>query len=164
MKFSAVPFKSSVQSVKETWIDNNQHMNVTYYTLNFDMAVDQFLESEIGIGASYVKESKKGSYALQTQYRYLSEICSGESFQMSVFISDFDQKRLHLMLNMLNTNTGLIIASCETILMNVDLVKRKSCNYPTSALNNIKKLYELAKPLKSRTEMGHPIGLRKKVL
>lgn len=164
MNFSAVPFKSAIQRVDSSWIDYNGHMNVTYYTLSFDKAIDQFFEKDIGIGPSYIKEEKKGSYALQTQYRYLRELCIGDSFQISIFISDYDKKRLHLMLNMLDIDSDSNIASCETILMNVNLAERKSCEYPIFAIERIKKLYELAKPLKLKTEMGHSIGLHKKTI
>ncbi len=164
VNFSAVPFKSTIQRVDDSWIDYNGHMNVTYYTQSFDKAIDQFFEKEIGIGPSYIKEKKKGSYALQTQYRYLRELCVGEEFQISIFISDYDKKRLHMMLTMVDLKNDLSIASCETILMNVNLIERKSCEYPMFALERIKKLYELAKPLKLVTEMGHSIGLSKKAI
>ena len=65
---------------------------------------------------------------------------------------------------MVDLKNDLSIASCETILMNVNLIERKSCEYPMFALERIKKLYELAKPLKLVTEMGHSIGLSKKAI
>ena len=80
-----VPFKSQVRSVEESWIDYNGHMNVTFYTKAFDIAVDEFLESEIGIGPSSVKSTQKGSFALQTQYRYLRELQVNESFFIEFF-------------------------------------------------------------------------------
>ena len=35
-----VPFKSKNRKVLKEWIDNNGHMNVAYYTLAFDEAID----------------------------------------------------------------------------------------------------------------------------
>ena len=52
-------FESNVQSVREDWIDYNGHMNVAYYTLAFDKALDDFLEKNLEIGPTYVKKKKK---------------------------------------------------------------------------------------------------------
>ena len=68
-----VPFKSKDRKVKKSWIDHNGHMNVAYYTFAFDGAIDEFLEQALGIGPSFIREEKKGFYALQTQYRYPQE-------------------------------------------------------------------------------------------
>jgi acyl-CoA thioester hydrolase len=69
-----VPFKSQNRRVQKEWIDYNGHMNVAYYTLAFDEAIDEFLKTEFGIGPSFIKKNEQGSYALQTQYRYLAEL------------------------------------------------------------------------------------------
>ena len=37
----------------------NGHMNVAYYTLAFDKALDDFLENNLEIGPIYVKKEKK---------------------------------------------------------------------------------------------------------
>ena len=43
------PFRSSTQTVEPEWIDYNGHMNVAYYTLAFDRALDELFEA-LGIG------------------------------------------------------------------------------------------------------------------
>jgi acyl-CoA thioester hydrolase len=42
--------------VKPEWIDVNGHMNVAYYVLAFDLAVDALWEG-FGITAEYIKSS-----------------------------------------------------------------------------------------------------------
>ena len=58
-------FQSKIQNVDEDWIDYNGHMNVAYYTLAFDKALDDFLETNLKIGPSFVKKEKQGPYSLQ---------------------------------------------------------------------------------------------------
>ena len=45
----SVPFKMSEQTVKSDWIDYNGHMNVAYYTLAFDLSLDEFFENILGL-------------------------------------------------------------------------------------------------------------------
>ena len=160
--FFLVPFQSKSRKVEESWIDYNGHMNVAYYTMAFDEAIDEFFDKQIGIGPSFRKENDQGSYALQTQYRYLNELLLGSTFMVVIFVADHTAKRMHLMLKMSNTNSSITFATCETILVNVDLKNRKSCNYPEFAQTKIRKLYEAAGNLRSSTELGHPIGLQTK--
>ena len=55
-KNNVVIFQSNVQNVKKEWIDYNGHMNVAYYTLAFDNSLDDFLETILEIGPTFVKK------------------------------------------------------------------------------------------------------------
>ncbi len=158
------PFTSKTQIVQDSWIDYNGHMNVGYYTFAFDTAIDQFLDEMIGIGPKFVETSGQGSYALQSQYRYLQELMLNMQFNISIFIADIDSKRLHLMLDMKALKDPISFATCETVLVNVDLKERKSCDYPEFAQEKLKNLYESSKHIRANTRIGHPIGLAKKSL
>ena len=50
------PFRTKNQTVLAEWIDYNGHMNVAYYTLAFDKALDFFFEDVLDIGPSFVKK------------------------------------------------------------------------------------------------------------
>ena len=69
-KNNVVIFQSNVQNVKKEWIDYNGHMNVAYYTLAFDNSLDNFLETILEIGPTFVKKVKQGPYSLQANYHY----------------------------------------------------------------------------------------------
>ena len=155
-----VPFKSKNRKVEKEWIDHNGHMNVAYYTQAFDEAIDEFLESEVGIGPLFIKKYQQGSYALQTQYRYLAELILQDKFSVTIFVADFTFKRMHLILKMIDPKNQTTYATCETIMVNVDLEKRKSCEYPGFVQIKLKQLYDASKNLRLITTIGHPIGLR----
>ena len=155
-----VPFKSKTRNVQKDWIDYNGHMNVAYYTLAFDEAIEEFLKSEVGVGPSFIKKHQQGSYALQTQYRYLAELILHDKFSVTIFIVDYTLKRMHLILTMIDPNGQKIFATCETIMVNVDLEKRKSCEYPEFVQIKLKQLYDHSEKLRISTTIGHPIGLR----
>lgn len=78
------------------WTDYNGHMNVAYYALAFDRALDQFLVANFGMDDQYVKLVGAGPFALQSAYHYFAELLVGESFIFDFRILDFDEKRIHL--------------------------------------------------------------------
>ena len=51
------PFVSSLMRVEPQWIDYNGHLNMAYYNVLFDRAVDEVYEL-IGIGAEYLEKSQ----------------------------------------------------------------------------------------------------------
>ena len=50
------PFVSSVMRLEPQWIDYNGHLNVAYYNVLFDRAVDELYEL-IGLGPDYLKRT-----------------------------------------------------------------------------------------------------------
>ena len=50
------PFISSVMHIEPQWIDYNGHLNVAYYNVLFDRAVDELYEP-LGLGPDYLKHT-----------------------------------------------------------------------------------------------------------
>ena len=51
------PLPCPEQAVEPTWIDYNGHMNMAYYHVAFDRAVD-FAYDQLGLGAHYVETAQ----------------------------------------------------------------------------------------------------------
>ena len=85
-------FQSKVQNVNKEWIDYNGHMNVAYYTLAFDKALDDFLEKILEIGPTFVEKEKQGPYSLQANYHYLDELRLLDKFFSKIYLIDSDKK------------------------------------------------------------------------
>src|SRR5262249_48743347 len=66
------PFVSSVMRVEPAWIDYNGHLNMAYYNVLFDRAVDEAYEL-LGIGADYVAKRRHSLYTAEVHLRYLRE-------------------------------------------------------------------------------------------
>ena len=67
------PFVSSLMRVEPGWIDYNGHLNMAYYNVLFDRAVDEAFEL-IGCGLNYVKTRKHSCYTAEVHVRYLREL------------------------------------------------------------------------------------------
>src|SRR6202008_825399 len=64
------PFVSSVMKVEPAWIDYNGHLNMAYYNVLFDRAVDEAFEL-LGCGLDYVKTHRHSCFTAETHVRYL---------------------------------------------------------------------------------------------
>ena len=128
------PYKTRNQKVLPEWIDYNGHMNVAYYTLAFDKALDFFFEDVLGIGPSFVEKNNEGPFALKASYNYFSELLEEEIFFVDISILDFDSKRVHLFGEMRKDKSLELSAVFETVLMNMDLSARTVKQYPDRVL------------------------------
>jgi len=160
--FEAAPIRTRTRTVPPEWIDYNGHMNVAYYTLAFDNAVDEVLEERLGIGLTFVREARHGPMALQTQIHYLDELVEGEEFACDFLMVDADPKRIHFFLTMVKAATGTPAATYESLTMNVDLEARRSAPYPDWAQVRIGRLLEAQAGLPRPSQLGNRLGIRRK--
>ncbi|MEM7497116.1 MAG: thioesterase family protein [Pseudomonadota bacterium] len=156
----AAPIRTKTQTVESAWIDYNGHMNVAYYTLAFDRALDDVYEL-MDIGPSAVKSRGQGPMALQTQIHYLAELLEGEAFFCDALLLDCDHKRCHAMLTMIAAEDGRIAATYETLSINVDLSARRSAAYPEAVGAALVRLRDAQSGLARPAQMGRQIGIRR---
>ena len=89
-----VPFLSSVMQIEPQWIDYNGHLNMAYYNVMFDRAIDE-LWLRLGIGPGYMRERQGSTFTAECHVRYLREIHLGDPVQVSILLVGADEKRLH---------------------------------------------------------------------
>jgi acyl-CoA thioesterase FadM len=80
--------------VKPEWIDYNGHMNVAYYVLAFDKALDNFCD-RIDVGAAYVKRTNQSIFTLEMHVHYRQEVLEGDPLRFTFQLLDADEKRMH---------------------------------------------------------------------
>ena len=71
------PFVSSIMKVEPAWIDYNGHLNMAYYNVLFDRAVDEAYEL-IGIGHEYLQRRRHSTFTAEVHVRYLRELHAGD--------------------------------------------------------------------------------------
>jgi acyl-CoA thioester hydrolase len=94
MPLPPAPFLSSVMQIEPQWIDYNGHLNMAYYNVMMDRAIDQ-MWLHLGIGPAYMKERHGSTFTAEAHVRYLREIHLGDPVQISVYLLGHDEKRLH---------------------------------------------------------------------
>ena len=154
--------KLSTQKVKSEWIDYNGHMNVTYYTWAFDVALDEMLTDYLGMGKNHIGENKMGPFALQSQFFYLSELLEGESFYTKIRILDYDKKRIHLYAEIVQEKNDTRSATWEGMSINVNHVSRKPEPYAENIYQKISEFYKITENDPLPEYASKPFGMRRK--
>ncbi len=107
---AAEPFRSSIMQIEPQWIDYNGHLNMAYYNVMFDRAIDQ-MWLQLGIGPGYMKERGGSTFTAECHVRYLREIHLGDPVQVSVWLLEADDKRLHTFQELRHATEGWLSAT-----------------------------------------------------
>src|SRR5207302_2499477 len=86
------PFVSSVMRVEPGWIDYNGHLNMAYYNVLFDRAVDEAFEL-IGIGPAYLAKRRCSTFTAEVHLRYLRELRGSDTVRVTFQLLAYDAKR-----------------------------------------------------------------------
>src|SRR3954467_5915866 len=124
-----VPFLSSIMQVEPQWIDYNGHLNMAYYNVMFDRAIDE-LWVQFGIGQTYMKERHGSTFTAECHVRYLREIHLGDPLQVSILLVGADEKRLHTFEELRHATEGWLSATSENMTVHVDMKTRKTAPFP----------------------------------
>ena len=111
---AAAPFLSSVMQIEPQWIDYNGHLNMAYYNVMFDRAIDE-LWLQLGIGPGYMKERHGSTFTAECHVRYLREIHLGDPVQVSILLVAADEKRLHTFEELRHATEGWLSATSENM-------------------------------------------------
>ena len=118
----------TTQKIIKEWTDYNNHMNLSYYILVFDLGAEVIL-SKFKMGEQSAKTTKKSTMVVETHTTYNNEVKEGD--EVNVFLSHFDhdKKRLHYKLEMYNKNKNILSATTEVLSLYIDLNVRKVAEF-----------------------------------
>ena len=150
----------SGMSVLAEYIDGNGHMNVGYYTLLFDKALDRPWE-RLGIYSELQLKTGISSFTLESHLTYQRELKLGDALRFNLQLLDYDAKRIHYFMRMHHAE-GYLAATCEQISICMDMNARRSTVWSNAALANIAALFERHKGRPRPPEAGRAIGIRRK--
>src|ERR1700675_1820174 len=123
------PFLASVMQIEPQWIDYNGHLNMAYYNVMFDSAIDE-LWLKRGIGPGYMRERKGSPFSAECHVRYLREIHLGDPVQVSILLVGADEKRLHTFEELRHATEGWLSATSENMSIHIDMTARKAAPSP----------------------------------
>lgn len=153
------PIRVAAQEVQPDWIDYNGHMNVGYYGLAFDRAIDQLFDQHIGNGEAYVRAAGQGLYVLQSHIAFLRELMVGQAFQVDFQLIDHDRKRIHFWAEI--QVAGTTCATQEVLAMNVDHTSKRSIAFPDWLQQRLAQLQEDHAVLPRPAGLGASLGIRR---
>jgi len=127
-----VPFASTVMQIEPHWIDYNGHLNMAYYNVMMDRAIDQ-MWLHLGIGPTYMKERYGSTFTAECHVRYLREIHLGDPVQVTVYLLAADEKRIHTFEELRHDTEGWISATSENMTIHIDMNARKAAPFPSDS-------------------------------
>jgi len=133
--FSA-PFVSSLMRVEPQWIDYNGHLNMAYYNVLFDRAVDEAYEL-LGIGIEYLKRYNHSTFTAEAHVRYLRELHEDDPVRVTFQLLDYDSKRIHYFERLLHATENWVSATSENMTLHVDMATKKVAPFPDSVLRTL---------------------------
>jgi acyl-CoA thioester hydrolase len=156
MPLPPAPFLSSVMQIEPQWIDYNGHLNMAYYNVMMDRAIDE-MWLQLGIGPAYMKERHGSTFTAECHVRYLREIHLGDPAQVTVYLLGADEKRIHTFEELRHASEGWISATSENITLHIDMNARKVAPFPTDIQARIRDVVD------SHAGLARPEGIGRKV-
>jgi acyl-CoA thioester hydrolase len=150
------PYLASVMQIDPQWIDYNGHLNMAYYNVMFDRAIDE-LWLKLGIGPGYRNERSGSTFTAECHVRYLREIHLGDPVQVSVLLVNADEKRLHTFEELRHATEGWLSATSENMTIHIDMTARKTAPFPPDIRARIQTL------AKAHSTIECPEGIGRKV-
>lgn len=156
----AAPLSLLSIEVPEAWVDYNGHMNDAAYAIPFSDSVDALMQ-HLGVDAAYREREGFTLYTLESHIRYLREAHQGERLAVDLQLLDFDAKRLHLFLRLVDTD-GDVRATAEQMLIGIDSNGGRAAPFPDAVAEAIEGLAAEQRDLPVPEDAGRRIGIRRR--
>lgn len=148
------------QLVRPEWIDYNGHMNMAYYHVLFDKALDHVFD-QIGVGEAYVRTTQGSCFVLEVHVHYLRELSLGDPVDVYFQLLDYDNKRIHFIEQMFHGDQGFLAATSEQLALHVSMETRRAAPFPESVQTRLAAMLKDHTHLPRPEQVGHSIGIRR---
>ncbi len=118
----------TTQKIIKEWTDYNNHMNLSYYILVFDLGAEVIL-SKFKMGEHSAKTTKKSTMVVETHTTYNQEVKEGDEVDVFISYFDHDNKRLQYKLEMYDKAKNTLSATTEILALYIDLNIRKVAEF-----------------------------------
>ena len=152
------PFVSSAMTIEPEWIDYNGHLNMAYYNVLFDRALDEALDL-LGLGPSYAAGRRASFFTAESHVRYLKELPPGSPVRVTLRLVDYDGKRLHLFQSLHHGTEGWVSATSEQVALHVDLDTRRVVPFPDDVLERVAGMRGAHAALPQPDGIGRSVGM-----
>ena len=119
--------------IRPEWIDSNGHMNLAYYIVVFDQALDVVFDA-LDIGTAYRRRTGNSTFVVETHTLYRREVTEGERVRVTSRLLGADAKRLHWYQEMHHLASGEIAATIEQLNLHIDMRTRRVAPWPADHL------------------------------
>ena len=119
----------TTQKIIKDWTDYNNHMNVAYYVLIFDVYGAEILMNKFKMGEHSAKTTKKSTMVVESHITYNQEVSEGDEVDVNLTFFDHDKKRLLYKMEMIHKEKKYLASTIEILALYVDLGERKVAEF-----------------------------------
>ena len=119
----------TTQKIIKDWTDYNNHMNVAYYVLIFDVHGAEVLMNKFKMGEHSAKTTKKSTMVVESHITYNQEVSEGDEVDIKLTFFDHDKKRLFYKMEMIHKEKKYLASTIEILALYVDLGQRKVAEF-----------------------------------
>jgi acyl-CoA thioester hydrolase len=145
--------------IEPGWIDYNGHLNMAYYHVLLDRAVDEAFEI-VGLGPDYAQRRGGSFFTAETHTLYRRELTAQDAARTTIQLIDFDEKRIHYYMELRHAAEGWVSATSENLSLHVEMASRKVAPFPADILANLAAMKAAHGPLARPPSLGRIIGIR----
>lgn len=115
----------STKNIIKDWTDYNNHLNIAYYILIFDLYGAEVLMNKFKMGEQSAKTNKKSTMVVESHIVYHREVHENDQVNINLIYFDHDSKRLQYKIEMIHREKKYLASTIEFLSLYVDLDKRK---------------------------------------
>ena len=144
--------------VQPEWIDYNDHFNMGYYVVVFDLATDAFLE-HIGLGEDHKRAHGVTTFTLESHVNYLRELRNGDPLRFTTQLLAFDEKRFHYIHQMFHADEAFVAATNELMSLHVSEETRRAAPMAAQVQERLAGILAAHEKIERPSQVGRRIGL-----
>ncbi len=118
----------TTKKIVKDWTDYNNHMNLSFYIMIFDMGAEQIL-SKFQMGEQSARLTKRSTMVVETHTTYNNEVKENDVVEVHLSYFDHDKKRIHYKLEMYEKSKNILSSTTEVLALYIDLNIRKVAEF-----------------------------------
>ena len=154
----AAPFDTYRDVVRPEWIDHNQHMNMGYYLVVFDLATDAFL-AWAGLDAAHRAAHDVTTFCLEAHVTYHREVRGGDPLRFTTLLLGHDGKRIHYIHAMYHATEHYLAATNDLMSLHVSRRTRRAAPMARDVLARLARIQTAHDALPRPPQVGRRLGL-----
>ena len=151
----------TTQKIIKDWTDYNNHMNVAYYVLIFDVYGAEILMNKFKMGEHSAKPTKKSTMVVESHITYNQEVSEGDDVDVNLTFFDHDKKRLLYKMEMIHREKKYLASTIEILALYVDLGQRKVAEFEDEKIKIMDDFIEKNKSSFKSEDLKFSIKLKK---
>lgn len=147
--------------IQPEWIDHNGHMNVGFYMVVFDYAVEDWL-GYCGLSAKQLKANRATTFVAESHATYEQELLEGDPIFITAQLLDFADKKIHSFFRMFHAEQQYLAATHEIITLYIDGAARRPSPMRQEVLDRLQSVQELQADRPQPVQAGRTLSVHAK--